>query len=286
MKIFVAFIFLVIGLQAEESFKIAVLADCQYCNKPDRGSRMYSTSDQRLKPFVKECNKHDLKFAVQLGDLIDEKYESYEPILKILEGLKTPMHHVLGNHDFSIKPRPKKDVLTVLGLERKYYSVVRANYRFIILDGNDLSFHAYEKGSKEYLATEKYYKENKLKSPRYNGAIGAKQLAWVKENLEEAETKKENVILFCHFPIFPKNHHNLWNSEEVISLLEKYSCVKAYINGHNHKGNYAQKEGIHYYTLKGMVENKEPTFTIMELSKKKISVQGFGAEESREFKLK
>jgi manganese-dependent ADP-ribose/CDP-alcohol diphosphatase len=286
MKFFIAFVFIFCSLQAEESFKIAVLADCQYCNKPDKGSRMYKTSDQRLKAFVAECNKHELKFAVQVGDLIDEKYESYEVVLDILKDLKTPMYYVLGNHEFSVEPKLKSSIPSLLKMPSKYYSKRFNNYRFIILDGNDVSFHAYEKGSPEYLAAAKYYKENKVKSPKWNGAVGPAQMKWLAAQLELAENQKEKVVLFCHFPVYPADPHNLWNSQEVIELLEKYSCVKAYINGHNHKGNYGEKAAVHYLTMKGMVENKEPTFSIMELSKNKMTIQAFGAEKSRDLELK
>jgi manganese-dependent ADP-ribose/CDP-alcohol diphosphatase len=286
MRVIIVCIFIILNLQAEENFKIAVLADCQYCNKSNRGSRMYNTSDQRLKEFVKECNKHELKFAVQVGDLIDEKYESYEVILDILKDLKAPMYHVLGNHEFSVDPKLKASIPSLLKMPSKYYSKSFNNYRFIVLDGNDVSFHAYEKGSPEYLAAGKYYKENKIRSPKWNGAIGSAQMKWLKDQLELAESQKEKVVLFCHFPVYPVNNHNLWNSQEVKNLLESYSCVKAYINGHNHKGNYGENSGVHYLTMKGMVENKKPTFSIMELSKNVIAIKGFGAEKNHELKMK
>ena len=176
MKLFIILFAFLSSLSATESFKVAVLADCQYCNQPDRGKRMYKTSDQRLREFVKESNKHELKFAVQLGDLIDKDYESYEPILKILEDLKTPLYHVLGNHDFSVSPQPKSAVLKLLKMPKKYYSMKVNNYRFIALDGNDLSFHAYDKGSEKYQEAEKYYKQNKVKSPKWNGALSQAQM--------------------------------------------------------------------------------------------------------------
>lgn len=159
------------------------------------------------------------------------------------------------------------------------------SYRFLALDGNDVSFHAYEKGSEEFVAAEKYYEAQKKKLAKYNGALGVTQMKWLTDQLKSAESLKEEVILFCHFPVYPQNHHNLWNDKEVKALLQKYSCVKAYINGHNHKGNYAESSGIHFVTMKAMVENVEPTFSILELSKTKIVIKGFGAEESREFIL-
>ncbi|MCH2204644.1 MAG: metallophosphoesterase [Lentisphaerales bacterium] len=140
---------------------------------------MYKTSDERLKEFVKERNKHKLKFAIQLGDLIDKDYESYEPILKILEDLKTPLYNVLGNHDFSVAPHPKSAVLKLLKMPKKYYSIKVNNYRFIALDDNNLSFHVYEKDSQKYLEAEKYYRQNKVKSPKWNGALSQTQMNWL-----------------------------------------------------------------------------------------------------------
>lgn len=285
MKLFIILFAFLSSLSATESFKVAVLADCQYCNQPDRGKRMYKTSDQRLREFVKESNKHDLIFTIQLGDLIDKDYESFSPILKILGDLKNPLYHVLGNHDFSVSPKPKSAVLNLLKLKERYYSIKVNNYRFIVLDGNDLSFHAYEKGSEKYQEAELYYEQNNIKAPKWNGALSQAQMQWLEKHLKEAENLKEKVILFCHFPIFPKDHHNLWNDHELKELLEKFSCVKAFINGHNHKGNYAKKKGIHYMTMKGMVENVEPTFSIMEFTEDGINVKGFGTEKSREIRF-
>ncbi len=47
-----------------------------------------------------------------------------------------------------------------------------------------------------------------------------------------------------------------------------------------------KKKGIHYMTMKGMVENVEPTFSIMELSDDGVKVKGFGAEASQELDFK
>jgi hypothetical protein len=67
----------------------------------------------------------------------------------------------------------------------------------------------------------------------------------------------------------------------VIALLEEFSCVKAYINGHNHKGKYGMKKGIHYLTCKGMVDTDESAYSIFRLQNDKIDVIGFGRESDR-----
>jgi manganese-dependent ADP-ribose/CDP-alcohol diphosphatase len=106
-------------------------------------------------------------------------------------------------------------------------------------------------------------------------------LKWLSDTLRRAEQAQEKVILFCHFPVYPTDPHNLWNAKEVIALLEEFSCVKAYINGHNHKGKYGMKKGIHYLTCKGMVDTDESAYSIFRLQNDKIDVIGFGRESDR-----
>ena len=59
-------------------------------------------------------------------------------------------------------------------------------------------------------------------------------------------------------------------------LLEGFSCVKAYVNGHNHKGKYGIKKGIHYLTCKGMVEADQSAYSIFRVQDEEINVLGFG----------
>ena len=104
--------------------------------------------------------------------------------------------------------------------------------------------------------------------------------------LETAEEKGEKIILFCHFPVYPTDPHNLWNAEEVISILEEFSCVKAYINGHNHKGKYGQKNGIHFITLRGMVETETNAYSIIRVAENCLDLNGYGREKDLTLNLK
>ncbi|MFK7925643.1 MAG: hypothetical protein AB8H47_27070, partial [Bacteroidia bacterium] len=120
-----------------------------------------------------------------------------------------------------------------------------------------------------------------IDSPKWNGAIGDEQLKWLEKVLIKASRQREKVALFCHFPVYPENRHNLWNAKEIISLIERYPVVKAYINGHNHEGNYAQKNGVHYLTLKGMVDTEQTSYAVIKLLEDAIQINGFGREENR-----
>ena len=92
-------------------------------------------------------------------------------------------------------------------------------------------------------------------------------------------------MLFCHFPVYPKNGHNLWNAATLTDLLARYPCVAAYVNGHNHAGNYGQSDGIHYLTLKGMVDTEQSSYSVIEVYADRLVVKGFGRETERELPL-
>jgi predicted phosphodiesterase len=219
--------------------------------------------------------------VIHLGDFIDRNYASFDKVLPIYQSLKMPAYHALGNHDFDVADKWKAKVPERMGMKSKYYEFRVEDWRFIVLDGNDVSFHAYPKDSLEYKKAGVYYRENKIRLPKWNGAVGKEQMSWLKEILIRSEKKNEKVVLFCHFPVFPADPHNLWNATEVIELIEGFPSVKAYINGHNHKGNYAQKNGIHFLTLKGMVETKTSAYSIIRILDDRMEVIGYGREKNR-----
>ncbi|MFT6807190.1 MAG: manganese-dependent ADP-ribose/CDP-alcohol diphosphatase [Saprospiraceae bacterium] len=269
-----------------KTFSIGLIADCQYCNVIGQGQRKYSLSDRKLQICVNHFNTMDLSYVVHLGDFIDKDWESFDVVGPIYKQLSMPAYHVLGNHDFSVENSKKASVVKKMGLDSAYYHFSSEGWRFIVLNGNDISFHAYPEDSDQYLAAEQYYAENQIESPKWNGALGQKQMIWLEETLTNAKKQEENVILFCHFPVYPENQHNLWNAKEVTALLERYSNVKAYINGHNHEGNYAEKKGIHYLTMKGMVDTEETSYGVMSISEGQLEIKGIGREENRILRIK
>lgn len=269
----------VAALPAEHTF--GAIADCQYCDGNSRGDRIYALSKQKLSDCVTEFNTMQLDFVTHLGDFIERDFKNFDVLNPIFDQLTMPKYHVLGNHDFSVADHLKKDVPAKLGMPAKYYDYEVKGWRYVVLDGNDVSFHAYPEGSAAAQAAADYYDSQQIKSPKWNGAIGAPQLAWLKTVLEQAQENQQAVILFCHFPVYPQNVHNLWNADEVMALLESYPCVKAYINGHNHRGNYGKKGGIHYVTLKGMVETETNSYAVIKVSDDTIDIVGYGREKSR-----
>ena len=267
-------------------FTFGIIADCQYCSDPGSGVRKYAASAQKLNQCVNHFNTLNLEYVVHLGDFIDRDWASFEVVGPIYKQLKASKYHVLGNHDFSVSDELKCEVPQIMGLETRYYDFEVNGWRFVALDGNDISFHAYPEGSPQYLEAEKYYETNNIQTPKWNGAVGAQQLSWLTGVLDDATKNREKVVLYCHFPVFPENLHNLWNANDVIELIEKYPCVKAYMNGHNHAGIYGIKNGIHYLTFQGMVDTEETSYATIQVNNDELIITGFGREENRVLEIR
>ena len=155
-----------------------------------------------------------------------------------------------------------------------------------IVKNNQNDFYAnirdqLSKKSKGFIKTYEVLKEEKS-----GDIMKVTVKAQVFESKLKAATKaKERVMLFCHFPVHPANVHNLWNHSAITELLAKYPCVTAYLNGHNHAGNYGEKNGIHYLSLKGMVDTEKNSYSVMEVHADRLILKGFGRQENREMKL-
>ncbi len=116
----------------------------------------------------------------------------------------------------------------------------------------------------------------------WNGATGPSQIARMESRLRVAKDMGEQVILFCHYPVHPPHTHNLWNDLEVVDVIGRHPCVRAYINGHQHREAYALHHGVHYLTMKGMVETENETaFSVIRIFNNRIEVEGFGREDNR-----
>jgi manganese-dependent ADP-ribose/CDP-alcohol diphosphatase len=273
--------FILLFWKNSTEFSIGLIADCQYREGENSGTRRYSLSQIKLKNCISDFNTKDLAFVVHLGDFIDANFSSFDIVQPIFSELTMPGYHVLGNHDFAVADIKKDSVYKRLQMPARYYDFIVKGWHFIILDGNDISFHAYPEGSEPYQQAENYYQQKKIQSPKWNGAVGAVQMSWLQSVLNKAQQVNEPVILFSHFPVYPDNVHNLWNAQQIIEIIEGYPNVRAYINGHNHAGNYAVKNSIHYLTLKGMVETEQTADALMTFTNKKLVITGFGREQNR-----
>jgi len=272
-------------------FEIGVIADCQYCDCEPNGIRFYKDGPSRLEQAIDTLNLHSLEYCIHLGDFIDKDFKSFDVVSPIWAKLNSDAYHVLGNHDFSVADSLKPLIPQKMGLKNRYYSLVRNNWRFVVLDGNDLSTYGALTESKRQ-QTDSLYRLLKTKVlpniVSWNGGLGQEQLNWMEQQLNQATENGERVGIYCHFPVLGhSNTHNLWNYEQLLGLIERYDCVKFYFNGHNHNGDYIERNGVHYLTFKGMVDTMDSTsFATVAFKDDAILVTGYGREPSRKLKIK
>src|SRR6266702_3594100 len=127
------------GQTAPPRFSFAVLTDIQYGDQPDAGKREYRKSMGKLQQAAAALNaRKDLAFAIQLGDLIDSRAADLDPILEAFAKLAAPQRHVLGNHDFAM---PRDALVRRLGMSAANYEFAASGWRFLVLDGMDLSIN-------------------------------------------------------------------------------------------------------------------------------------------------
>ena len=267
-----------------------LLADAQYADAQPAMDRQYRESVRKLAEAVGELNQRKLDFTIHLGDFIDRDFASFRAVASVYEKLACPHYHVLGNHDFSVAPADKPKVLATMGLDKLgsragYYDFTVARWRFVALNGTDVSTYANAPRSAKHTRARALMSELKKRKRRnaapWNGGFGAEQLAWLGRTLAAADKARQRVVLFNHMPLFPDNAHNLYNDTDVLAVLDKHPNVAAVFTGHNHAGNYGARNAVHHLTLRGMVQTRRNAYAVVEAYADRLRVTGFGREPSR-----
>ncbi|MGX6449259.1 metallophosphoesterase family protein, partial [Patulibacter sp. S7RM1-6] len=154
---------------------------------------------------------------------------------KVWAGVRTPVAHVLGNHDCWTGPGSAGDPLggkawaqRELGLERTYYSRSLGRWKLIVLDSITLT------GGSGYV-----------------GRLGDEQLTWLTRELE-ATPDRTPIVVASHIPIqtaLPFTDASLRKGDdfhvpggwgvhsdlpEINDLLLRHPNVQLALSGHNH----------------------------------------------------
>jgi len=224
-------------------------------------------------------NEQSVDFLIELGDLKDQGDPPVEKqtleFLARIEGEFTkfegPRYHVLGNHDMDSISKGQflagiKN--TGISAERSYYSFNKNGVHFVVLDAN-------------YRADGSDYDHGNFKWTDAN--VPQAQLEWLKQDLADAEGP---AIVFVHQRLDGEGDVFVTNGEQVRSVLEASGKVLAVFQGHHHEGAINRVNGIHYYTLKAMVEGSRKSdnaYAIAELGTQgDITVTGYRKAVSKD----
>jgi manganese-dependent ADP-ribose/CDP-alcohol diphosphatase len=283
------------GMSAETQSKppllsFGLITDVQYADADPEGERHYRESPGKLTTAVEWLSKKKLPFTLHLGDFIDRDFKSFATVLPLLEGLGHPVHHLLGNHDYSVADMEKGKIVKTLTMPDDSYVFRISGVRFVMLDTNEVSTYKHGQGSPEDIEAEQTIKklsaENRSYAKPWNGGISPTQLAWLEKELAEADTAKERVILCGHHPLLPESGHVAWSSREIVAVIDRHACVVAYFCGHNHAGAEEVRNGIPYITFKSILHEPGVTaYSAIHLYPDRLEIEGNGREKSRSFPL-
>lgn len=272
--------------------RFGVIADPQYADVEPRleYDRFYRNSPKKLADAIETLNGEDLAFVVTLGDLVDRDWESFDAILPVYDELRHENILLPGNHDFAVDPQRLGEVHARLGMPAPFHDFARGGIRFVIIDGNEVSLFSTPEGDARHTQARQRLAEMEaagvINAMPWNGGIGEDQFAWLEQTLADARERGETAIVMGHYPLYPENQHNMWESERLTELFARSGNVIAYLNGHNHVGNLGQSGSTWYVNFKGMVDTEaENTFAVVEVYKDRIEIIGYGREESRSLPL-
>lgn len=253
------------GALPNASLKVGLVTDLHYADKPKAGSRYYRESLSKLEEATAHFQKERVNFVVELGDFIDAapEVETELGYLKTINSqfqkIKAERHYVLGNH--CVETLTKEEFLGEVGQERSFYSFDRDGFHFVVLDA------CFNKNGTPY---------GRRTSDWRVAFIPPEQLEWLHADLKETENR---TIVFAHQRLDVDNHYAPVNVADVRRVLEQSGKVSAVFQGHSHKNDYKDLNGIHYCTHVAMIEGTGPAknaYSVLHLFPNgEIKLEGF-----------
>lgn len=211
--------------------KFAMFSDLHYDAIPD--------GDARIEEIITYAKKAKVDFIIDIGDLCYPLNEN-KMILDKFKNSELPCYFTIGNHNtdsFTVD-----EVIDFFNLERSYYSFIKENIKFIILDANFIN-----KKTKVI----PYCKRNYNKSNDEYPYIPNAEIEWLKKEL--ADNDKYYVIISHQSLSNDFQKRGVSNRKEIRAILEERNLngrkILFCVNGHDHGGDFKVINNISYYTL-------------------------------------
>ncbi len=230
--------------------RFGIVTDCHYAEIPTKIGRYYRESNQKLEECVGEMNRQAVDFLIELGDFKDqgatpaEALTFLKEIERVFSAFKGPRYHVLGNHDMDCisKPQFMAHIQNAeIPKSETYYSFNVRGVHFVVLDANFRSDGTgYDSGNFDWR----------------EAVVPASQLQWLSKDL--ASTSFPTIVFVHQLLDADEGPVYVRNAADVRSVLEHSQRVLAVFQGHHHAGSYRQVNGLHYYTLKAVIDGSGP----------------------------
>jgi hypothetical protein len=254
------------------ALRFGLVTDPHYADADTKGTRFYRESLGKVRTAVTRLREERVAFLGVLGDLKDmatgeDETRTLSHLVAIEQEIQRfggPTYHVLGNHDMDNLSKARVVAnLTNTGIAagRSYYAFSRDGVRFIVLDATyDKDYRDYDHGKFDWK----------------DANVPPAELAWLSEELTAAT---EPVIVLAHQRLDGEGPASVRNREDVRRRLEASGKVLAVFQGHDHPGAYTAINGIHYYTLRAVIEGSgeaNNAFAVVEVHPDlNITITGF-----------
>jgi manganese-dependent ADP-ribose/CDP-alcohol diphosphatase len=314
-------------------FKFGLISDIQWADIPDGKSfhgtpRYYREALVSARRAVAAFKAEKVDLAIHLGDIIDFHNSHHglsemalQAAIECFDTLEKPTIHCIGNHCLYNHTRQvlnsrlgidaHKEAASLAG-EHSYFvytpDVPTPGYKFIVLDGYDVSFLGWPPGNPlhekavEILNTRNPNEEKNSNNGleglerrfvKFGGGASDAQLEWLKKELENCRKSNNKAFICCHLCLHPETCAPtclLWNFDQVLDILSEYSdVVVATLAGHAHRDGYFYdcKTGIHHRVCAGVLEAEPGTdcYGIVEVYSDRIEVKGRDNFESGVWKV-
>lgn len=253
LHVTLAFVFWAGLANAETLVRFGVITDVHHTNKPDIKSHKYSASLAKTAYFVDIMSQERADFIIELGDFIDTLANGKDPVQNLNEvedifsSFAGSHYHVLGNHEFDNIER--EDLLprlnnTDIPVGATYYSFDQNGVHCIVLDA-------------DYTVAEPHrpFDRQDPARPFWNWRdawIPQEELDWLAADLAASNAP---TLVFVHQALHRDvaEDHAIKNAPAIRRILENDGQVLAVFSGHDHRGEIAFSNGIHYFILEGNV---------------------------------
>lgn len=250
--------------------RAGLVTDLHYADKDAHGTRYYRDSLTKLAAAAKEFAAARPDFVIELGDFIDSgasldaEKGHLRRIAKEFSALPGPHHYVLGNH--CVDNLTKPEFLEIVGQKSSFYGFDTHGYHFIVLDACFTS------------AGSPYGRKN---SQWIDANIPRTEVEWLQRDLRQTSRK---TVVFLHQRLDVDPPYGVKNAAEIRKILAESGKVLAVLQGHYHKGDLREIDGIHYCTLKAMIEGRgleNNAYAVMDiLPGDAIRITGFCKQKS------
>ena len=252
------------------SLRIGLMTDVHYADRETAGTRCYRESISKMREAVGALKKRKVALALELGDFTDEAPEVAVKIgyVKKIDAefrkVGAECRHVLGNH--CVDNLTKEELLAAVDEQKTYYSFDRGGFHFIVLDACFRSDgQPYCRGNFDWT----------------DANISKDELKWLAADLDATDLP---TVAAVHQRLDCGGHMGINNAHLVRDLFENSKKVRVVFQGHHHKNDYNRIGGIHYCTLRSVVDGPYPdssAYAAVDLFKNgDVVIEGFRKQDA------